>query len=107
MAFDIDLIGPHPDRIRKAERHRFQLPREHRRQMQTACNVATDTREKVAARRFVEQMGCADMHRRIGRFQMQKQRIQAGQWLQASPSVVLVIPANAAGSGAVASSVGW
>jgi hypothetical protein len=84
MLIDIDAVGAHPHGIGEVQRHFGELPREHRRQRQALRDMTLDVGDEVAAiaLRQLQQVHCADVHRRGGCFQMQKQCVEPRQRLQ-------------------------
>jgi hypothetical protein len=75
---DVHVRHVDPHRVGEAQRHLGQLARKGRRQMQPRSHVSAHVFDKAArvTRGRLEQTEAADVHRHLGRFQMQEQRVQ-------------------------------
>ncbi|MCU0949880.1 MAG: hypothetical protein MUC68_02175 [Burkholderiaceae bacterium] len=80
---EIDLVAAQPRGVGEPQRHRQQAPRERLGQMQSRADQAPDLGGEVAveAGRQREQAQAADMHRHLGRLELQEQRIEAAERL--------------------------
>lgn len=80
---EIDTLVLDPDRARELDRQSREPAPEDRREMEPAPDVAPRAGQEIdaAARRRLVEMDRADVHRRLGRFEIEERRVEAGKRL--------------------------
>jgi hypothetical protein len=78
---EVDVVIVDPHRLAELERHRRELARQHRRQVQPLREHRLEVFVEVAfvALGQLEHHQAADMHRHLGRLEMQERGVHAGQ----------------------------
>jgi hypothetical protein len=81
VVIDVDVFVFHPDRVGQIEGHQFQLAREHGRQVQPLAHHLLGVFIEVAgvARGQIEHVERADVHRHLGRFDVQEHGVHAAE----------------------------
>ena len=86
VVIEVDVLVFHPDRVGQIKRHQRQLAREQLGQVHALGHARLGVLEKIAgvARRQVDHVERADVHRHLGRFQVQEHGVQATQVIHRS-----------------------
>jgi hypothetical protein len=82
VVIEIDALCRYPERAGDIQGHDAQHTRENGRQVNALRDVGADRRIGIAScRRPIEQHQTPDMHRRVGRLELQEQRVQRAEML--------------------------
>ena len=92
VVIEIDALRRYPERAGDIQRHEAQHARENGRQVNALRDVGADRRIGIAScRRPIEQHEAPHMHRRVGRLELQEQRVQRAEMLHRA-RVKMVVP---------------
>jgi len=88
---EIDMRRIDPQRARKVERHETHDAREHRREVQSLLDVRTDGVVGILppAQRSKDHEA-ADVHRRLGRLQLQEEGVQRAEVLHGGAQFTVI-----------------